>query len=64
LSVEQIKDNLRKLFPDFFSGILDYKVTVIEYKEEKERVGNKLVVRTNSEVEVIKEFDEFEHEFL
>lgn len=64
LSVEQIKGNLRKLFPDFFSGILDFKVTVLEYKEEKERVGNKLVVRTNSEVEVIKEFDDFEYEFL
>jgi hypothetical protein len=64
LTVEQIKDNLRKLFPDFFSGILDFKVTVIDYTEEKERMGSKLVVRTNSEVEVIKEFDEFEYEFL
>ena len=64
LSVEQIKDNLRKLFPDFFSGILDFKVMVLEYWEEKERVGNKLVVKTNSEVEVIKEFDDFENEFL
>jgi hypothetical protein len=64
LTVPQIKDNLRKLFPDFFSGIIDYKVTVVEYKEEKERVGTKLIVRTHSEVEILKEFDEFEHEFL
>lgn len=64
LSVQQIKDNLRKLFPDFFSGILDFKITVVEYKEEKERVGNKLKIKTTSEVEVIKEFDDFEHEFL
>jgi DNA polymerase sigma len=64
LTVSQIKDNLRKLFPDFFSGILDYKVTVVEYKEEKEKRGNKLVVKTTSEVEILRDFDTFEHEFL
>lgn len=64
LTIEQIRNNLRKFFPDFFSGILDFKVTVIEYKEEKETVGNKLMIKTTSEVEVIKEFDDFENEFL
>lgn len=64
LTVEQIKANLRKLFPDFFNEILDFKVTVLEYKEEKNNIGNKLIVNTTTEVEVIKEFDDFENEFL
>lgn len=64
ISVEDIERNLTKLFPDFFSGILDFKVTVLEFIETKEKRNNKMYIKTESEIEVIREFDNFEFEFL
>lgn len=64
ISVEDIRRNLTKLFPDFFSGILDFKVTVLEFKETKEKRNNKTYIKSESEIEVIREFDNFEFEFL